>query len=902
MKKLSLLFFLFLSLSFSNIFAQTVKQIYWADAGASQFLKAGIDGSGVTTLWDGTAPEVKLAVTAGVDPFSPIDIDVDFTNGIVYGIDQNGRIFKCNLDGSGLVTVSTGISKCFGLALDRVNNKLYFSTYQDAGDIYTINTSLAGGTTAIIQNAGVYFYALAVDPVGGKIYFASGLGGPREPNSSIQKRPDSNVMNGFPQNSIIKADLDGSNWQSIVGSQSYVYGLDLDLTNNKIYWTNYSVPADAANKNTKEINIPAVGRISKCNLDGSNVTTIRNDLTGPFGISLDVTANKIYYSKYVQILAGPGLNITTKRSERELTVDPGQLISMDMDGNNLTLLFNVSNPCGLQVQTTIPTPPVNEPPFLDVNGGLTLDDGTTTTLTQSHLSAVDPDGSDPGVRYNVSQLPSHGTLLIVRGPNLKIEQNEINLTVFRQDDIDQGYVSYQHDGGISTSDSFTFTLDDGEGGTSPEYTFDITINQTNDPPALSNIEQDALVYTVGSGARAVTSTLVVTDTDNTNLASASVEIGQFITGEDVLSFTNTGAITHVFNSTSGVLELTGPATVAQFQAALRSVQYENLAGLQANGTEKLITYSVNDEIASSNLMSRLITIQLPSGEAPGLNAPTNIQITYNADGTITVTWDDNSGNELGFIVYRQSPSEGKLSVVYLFTEAGVVGQNSTSFIDENVIEGVAYSYKVAAYNEDGIAGGGDGDEITLTQTLIPPSDLSGSENAGEQVVLTWVDNSDMETGYKIERNDGTGFTEIGDVDAGVETYTDENATPGTSYTYRVYAYNATSQSSYSNTASVTVTNIDDLEGQIPTDYALYQNYPNPFNPSTLIRYALPEPGNVRLVVYDMLGRQVALLVNEYQGAGYNEIAFNANGLNSGIYIYRLTSGNFTEVKKMILIK
>ena len=89
---------------------------------------------------------------------------------------------------------------------------------------------------------------------------------------------------------------------------------------------------------------------------------------------------------------------------------------------------------------------------------------------------------------------------------------------------------------------------------------------------------------------------------------------------------------------------------------------------------------------------------------------------------------------------------------------------------------------------------------------------------------------------------------------------------------------------------------------IVSDYKLYQNYPNPFNPSTKIEYDLPKEGMISLKIYDMLGREVKTLVNEHKNAGSYNIEFNANHLTSGIYFYRLTSGNFTQVKKLILIK
>ncbi|MBS4036382.1 MAG: T9SS type A sorting domain-containing protein [Ignavibacterium sp.] len=87
-----------------------------------------------------------------------------------------------------------------------------------------------------------------------------------------------------------------------------------------------------------------------------------------------------------------------------------------------------------------------------------------------------------------------------------------------------------------------------------------------------------------------------------------------------------------------------------------------------------------------------------------------------------------------------------------------------------------------------------------------------------------------------------------------------------------------------------------------TDYKLIQNYPNPFNPSTKISYSIKEDGFVTLKVYDILGVEIATLVNEQKTAGSYEADFNASHLPSGMYIYKLHASSFTDVKKMLLTK
>lgn len=108
---------------------------------------------------------------------------------------------------------------------------------------------------------------------------------------------------------------------------------------------------------------------------------------------------------------------------------------------------------------------------------------------------------------------------------------------------------------------------------------------------------------------------------------------------------------------------------------------------------------------------------------------------------------------------------------------------------------------------------------------------------------------------------------------------------------------------YQNMACGSTTGIEeDKKNIIPTNYSLNQNYPNPFNPSTKISYSIPKQGHVNLIVYDILGQKVATLVDEVQSTGNYIIEFNASNLASGIYFYRLSTNDYTNVKKMILIK
>jgi len=119
---------------------------------------------------------------------------------------------------------------------------------------------------------------------------------------------------------------------------------------------------------------------------------------------------------------------------------------------------------------------------------------------------------------------------------------------------------------------------------------------------------------------------------------------------------------------------------------------------------------------------------------------------------------------------------------------------------------------------------------------------------------------------------------------------------------------------YFNYAALTysqlVTEVNDAEINTPEVFQLYQNYPNPFNPATKIRYSIPSfeshdgasQQNVSLKVYDVLGEEIATLVNEFKSPGIYEVQWNAEELSSGVYFYRLTAGVFQSTKKFVLMR
>ena len=203
-----------------------------------------------------------------------------------------------------------------------------------------------------------------------------------------------------------------------------------------------------------------------------------------------------------------------------------------------------------------------------------------------------------------------------------------------------------------------------------------------------------------------------------------------------------------------------------------------------------------------------------------------------------------------------------------------------------------------------IVAGVSGRFISPVDFSIIPVELTSfvGSTVNGTVVLNW--NTATETnnsGFELQRSsDRINFSNIAFVPGfGTTTeprsysYTDKSANNGTYY-FRLKQIDFNGAFAYSQIVEVDVA--------APIDFALIQNYPNPFNPSTIISYSLPQNSLVTLKVYDVLGNEVATLVNETKSAGKYDIRFDASGLSNGIYFYSIKAENFTSTKKMILMK
>jgi Secretion system C-terminal sorting domain len=198
--------------------------------------------------------------------------------------------------------------------------------------------------------------------------------------------------------------------------------------------------------------------------------------------------------------------------------------------------------------------------------------------------------------------------------------------------------------------------------------------------------------------------------------------------------------------------------------------------------------------------------------------------------------------------------------------------------------------------------------LVLSQQELLPVELTSFTVtiSRESAILTWATATESNNySFEIERRAFkiSNWVKVGFV-AGNGTsskehsysYTDKNVSSGT-YAYRLKQIDNNGTFKYSSEAEVTI--------NVPTCYALGQNYPNPFNPTTTISYDIPAVGSQHVMtmkVYDIVGREVAILVNETKEAGSYKVTFKASKLASGVYFYRLQAGNYSSVKKLVLMK
>ena len=182
--------------------------------------------------------------------------------------------------------------------------------------------------------------------------------------------------------------------------------------------------------------------------------------------------------------------------------------------------------------------------------------------------------------------------------------------------------------------------------------------------------------------------------------------------------------------------------------------------------------------------------------------------------------------------------------------------------------------------------------------------------SGNDVLLSWQDNPESDlAGYKVYYGSPTGYSFDNVIDVGnVTSYILSGVS--VSDTIAVTAYDIDADGTYDQiegheswfAIATTTTGIKNDDVILPTTFALKQNFPNPFNPVTTISYQLPKSTFVNLSIYNVVGQLVETLVNEHKNSGYHSVTWNASGIGSGLYFYRIESREYTETKKCLMLK
>ncbi|NLT49362.1 MAG: T9SS type A sorting domain-containing protein [Ignavibacteria bacterium] len=260
------------------------------------------------------------------------------------------------------------------------------------------------------------------------------------------------------------------------------------------------------------------------------------------------------------------------------------------------------------------------------------------------------------------------------------------------------------------------------------------------------------------------------------------------------------------------------------------------------------------------------------------------------------------GNNLKAIAYKDFLNgaivgeDGKIfNTINGGTSWGLV--NSGTFEDLNSI--------IFTNEGDGWIAGNSGAVIKYNKDdqFLPVELISFNGHFTEEMnILNWATASEINSyGFEIERRiDGKDWSKIGFVQAAGNSsnknqysFSDKQISNGL-YEYRLKQIDIDGRYEYSNSV--------EIRNNVPYAYSLSQNYPNPFNPSTNIEITIPSQQKTRLIVYNILGEQVAVLADKIMDAGKHVFSFNAEGLSSGVYFYRCTSGDFEQTKKMMLLQ
>jgi hypothetical protein len=273
-------------------------------------------------------------------------------------------------------------------------------------------------------------------------------------------------------------------------------------------------------------------------------------------------------------------------------------------------------------------------------------------------------------------------------------------------------------------------------------------------------------------------------------------------------------------------------------------------------------------------------------------------------------FDEIPGDANGMIPGDQVLDEGAVwTYVFLYPAAQLFEYAiiAPTLFDATPADTVVTAFKVIGITANGVTAETDEMAGYSVDNLAPvaPFGFTGAIGGG-QINLSWNEPVDEDFNYfALYKGTTAGFEPSATSRIAITSalsFTDSDIQAGNSYYYTIAAVDYSGNvSEYADELAFTITDVENSFG-IPTEYAISQNYPNPFNPTTEIRFGVPEQSNVKITIYNAVGKQVAVLVNENFSAGFYTYTFDARNLSTGVYFYEMQTNSFRKTHKMLLVK
>jgi len=922
-------------------------KIYWTEDafGAAKIQRANLDGSNVEAL-----------VTFGLS--EPRGIALDVAGGKMYWSDAaTGKIQRANLDGSSVQDLVTGLPGPMSVAIDLSAGKIYWADY--AGNrIQRANlngSSVENVVTGLIDPNGI-----TIDSVNGKIYWGDPGSGKIQRANLDGSGVEDLITSGLANPIGIQLDLRQSLTYSIVGGNTgNAFAIDpatgeitvaTPAALNFETTPTFSLTVQVTDDGTPSESDTAIVTISLNDLDEAPViddATFAVDENSPDGTAVgsvpvvEPDANDTY--SYAIVAGDPGGafaidnagNLTVadgsqldfeSQSSYTLTV---QVTDDDAESDTATVTVNL-NDVNDAPTISLPGGPVNfsegdGPTVIDAAatvsdvdspdfGGGTLTVEFTANATANDRLAIDSNGG-PGnisingsnVRYNFGSGPvtigtfsggTDGFTQLIVTLNTNADQVAVE-TLLRS-------ITYENVSPNPSTASRTvqFVLTDGDGGTSDPETETINVSPANTAPQLT-IANPNLSYAENDPPLAIDAGLTLTDPDDTDLVGATVTItAGFAVGEDELLFTAQPGITGSFDPATGILTLTGTSSVANYEAALRSVTYRNTSD-GPDTTQRTVTIVVDDgfDTASDSRKIDITAVNDAPTLGDGTLAPV-VEDTVSPPGqTVSTIFsgqfsDPDSGSSLaGIAVVGNSASAASEGVWQYSTngganwfDIGVVGDGATALALDSatlvrfvpvgdfngsptalVVRGLDDSYggnfsstagNETRVNVDTTTSGGTtpiaGATSNISTSITPQNDAPVvsdqtlgpvAENTGAGTLVGTVVASDVDAGQSLSYaitggNTGNAFAidpTTGEITVATPAALDFETTPSFSLTVQV-TDNGTPSLSDSATVTIGVSNVDEVPVIDDATFAVDENAANGAAVGS-VPVAVPDPND-----------------------------------------------------------